>query len=117
MGLIPIAAASAALCLAPSVHDGDSIRCGAERVRIANIDAPEVAGSPKCGARRGYTAWCDYALGKRAGDALRARMAGHRVTIVRTGTDGYGRTLALVQVNGQDVGEWLIAQGLARRWY
>ena len=117
MGMIAIATALAALCLAPSVHNGDSIRCGVERIRIANIDAPEVAGSPKCGRRRGYTAWCDYALGKRARDALRAHMAGHRVTIVRSGTDSYGRTLALVQVNGQDVGEWLIAQGLARRWY
>lgn len=112
MGLI----AAAALCLAPSVHDGDTIRCGAERVRIANIDAPELPGSPKCGARRGYTAWCDYALGERAGAALRGLIARGRVTIVRTGTDAYGRTLALVQVDGQDVGEWLIARGLARRW-
>ena len=117
MGLIALAAAAAVTCLAPQVHDGDSIRCGAERIRIANIDAPELAGSPKCGARRGFTAWCDYALGKRAGDALRGLIAsGHRVTIVRTGTDTYGRTLALVTVDGVDVGEWLIARGMARRW-
>lgn len=112
MGLI----AAAVLCLAPVVHDGDSLRCGAERVRIANIDAPELPGSPKCGARRGYTAWCDYALGSRSRDALRGLVAHGRVTIVRTGTDSYGRTLARVYVNGQDVGEWLIARGLARRW-
>ena len=116
MGILTITAAAAAACLSPSVHDGDSIRCGAERIRIANIDAPELAGSPKCGARRGFTAWCDYALGKRAGDALRARISTGRVTIVRTGVDGYGRTLALVYVDGQDVGEWLIARGLARQW-
>lgn len=116
MPIIALAVA-AVLCLTPTVHDGDSIRCGAERVRIANIDAPELRGSPKCGARRGYTAWCDFAAGERARAALAAHMAGHRVTIVRTGTDSYGRTLALVQVDGQDVGEWLIAQRLARRWY
>ena len=114
---MPLAIIVAALCLSPSVHDGDSIRCGAERVRIANIDAPELRGSPKCGPRRGYTAWCDYALGQRAADALRSLIArGHRVTLVRTGTDTYGRTLATVQVDGVDAGEWLISQGLARRW-
>lgn len=125
MGMIlAMAAAAAVLCGNPAVHDGDTIRCAppgpggrAERIRIANIDAPELAGSPKCGARRGYTAWCDDALGQRAGDALRGLIrAGHRVTLVRTGTDSYGRTLALVQVDGVDVGEWLIARGLARRW-
>lgn len=115
--LAVVAAATAALCIAPQVHDGDSIRCGAERVRISNIDAPELPGSPKCGSRHGYTAWCDYAAGERARAALARRLGGQRVTIVRSGTDSYGRTLALVQVNGQDVGEWLIAQGLARRWY
>lgn len=109
--------AAAVLCITPAVHDGDSIRCGAERVRIANIDAPELRGSPKCGARRGYTAWCDFALGEAARKALAALIArGHRVTIVRSGTDVYGRTLALVYVDGVDAGEWLIAQGLARRW-
>ncbi|WP_331454158.1 hypothetical protein [Novosphingobium malaysiense] len=30
------------------VHDGDTIRCGAERIRIMNIDAPELEGSPRC---------------------------------------------------------------------
>ena len=114
---MPLAIVAAALCLSPSVHDGDSIRCGAERIRIANIDAPELRGSPKCGARRGYTAWCDYALGQRAAGALRGLIArGRRVTVVRTGTDTYGRTLATVQVDGVDAGEWLVQQGLARRW-
>lgn len=109
--------AAAVLCITPMVHDGDSIRCGAERVRIANIDAPELRGSPKCGARRGYTAWCDFAAGEAARKALAGLIArGHRVTIVRTGTDTYGRTLALVYVDGLDAGEWLIKQGLARRW-
>ena len=41
---------------------------------------------------------------------------GQRVTIVRRGKDGYGRTLATVQVDGVDAGEWLVKQGLARWW-
>lgn len=30
--------------------------------------------------------------------------------------DRYGRTLAYVVVDGRDLGELLVAQGLARRW-
>ena len=110
-------AAALALCLHPAVHDGDSIRCGGERVRIANIDAPELPGSPKC-ERRPLPdwAWCDYAAGARARVALVQLLAGRQVTIERLGTDRYGRTLALVRADGQDAGEWLIARALARRW-
>ena len=113
-----VLAAAAMLCASPQVHDGDSLRCGSERIRIANIDAPELDGSPKCqGPRRPRSAWCDPAAGEAARQALAALIAGgRRVTIVRTGTDAYGRTLALVQVDGIDAGEWLIKQGLARRW-
>lgn len=35
-------------CSNPQVHDGDSIRCGKERIRLASIDAPEMPDSPKC---------------------------------------------------------------------
>lgn len=49
--------AAAALCESLSVHDGDSIRCGPERVRIANIDAPELPGSPKCEDCRRSCVW------------------------------------------------------------
>lgn len=108
--------AAALVCAAPQVHDGDSFRCGAERIRIANIDAPELPGSPKCAARRGATAWCDYRAGAEARDALRGLIGGRAVTIERQGIDPYGRTLALVSVGGVDVGEWLVQRGLARRW-
>ena len=54
---MPIVLAAAALCLSPSVHDGDTIRCGRERVRIANIEAPELPDSPKCQDRRRSYAW------------------------------------------------------------
>lgn len=105
-----------ALCLSLSVHDGDTIRCGSERVRIASIDAPELPGSPKCGARRGKSAWCDYPKGFAARDALRTLTSRGGVTIERLGTDRYGRTLATVRVRGIDAGEYLINKGLARRW-
>lgn len=106
--------AAAALCVG-SVHDGDTIRtCAGERVRIANIDAPEMPGSPKCSRRR--NGWCDYALATRSRDALAALLATGGTRIVRSGQDRYGRTLATISANGRDAGEYLIARGLARPW-
>lgn len=113
---MPLLLAAAAVCLSPTVHDGDTIRCGGQRVRIANIDAPELPGSPKCDRPRRGSAWCDYAAGMAARDALRALFAGRRVLIQPSGTDPYGRVLATVSVGGVDAGEWLVGQGLARPW-
>ncbi len=110
------ALAALVLCTSPIIHDGDSLRCGAEKIRIANIDAPELPGSPKCDARRGQTGWCDHELGYRARDALRTIARGRAVRFQRNGTDRYGRTLAIVYIDGNDAGEYLISQGLARRW-
>ena len=67
---MPVVLAAAALCVSVTVHDGDTIRCGRERVRVANIDAPELPGSPKCQDRRVSYAWCDY----RAGEAARVAL-------------------------------------------
>ena len=108
--------AAAALCLSPSVHDGDTIRCGRERVRIANIDAPERPDSPKCQDRRQSYAWCDFAAGEASRVALVRFVSRGRVMITRLGTDPYGRTLATISVNGVDAGDYLITQGLAKPW-
>lgn len=100
-----------------SVHDGDGIRlCSGERIRIANIDAPEMSGSPKCEDRRRSYAWCDFALGVRSRDALRAFVRTGPVALQRQGADRYGRTLANVSVNGKDAGSHLIGLGLAKPW-
>ena len=102
------------MCLATLVHDGDSFRCDGERIRIVNIEAPELPGSPKC--ESGRNGWCDHRLAYQARDALSALFRSGRVGIERAGTDRYGRTLARVTVNGQDAGEYLISLGLARPW-
>lgn len=114
--LLTFLASAAFVCASPTVHDGDTIRCGGERIRIENIDAPELPDSPKCHDYRVRYAWCDYQAGYQSRDALRALLSRGRVLINRTGTDRYGRTLARVTVNGQDAGEYLIRVGLARRW-
>jgi len=90
--------AAAAICAPVSIHYGDTVRCGAERVRIANIDAPELPGNPKCQRTRRGRAWCDFAAGAAAREALCGLAAGRRVIIDRTGIDPYGRTLALVRI-------------------
>jgi endonuclease YncB( thermonuclease family) len=112
-----------AACPNPIVHDGDTIRCGIERVRLVNIDAPELKGSERCSAasRRRLTgsrnpAWCDSALGERSRDALAALVARGQTSIAPVGRDRYGRLLARVMVNGRDAGAYLIGQGLARPW-
>lgn len=117
------AMAAAFICAAPLAGDGDGLRCGRERIRLANIDAPELPGSSRCSpasverlrASRN-PAWCDYALGARSAAALRVFLAGGPVMVQRVGIDPYGRTLALVSVNGQDAGRYLVKRGLARRW-
>lgn len=113
---MPLILAAAALCLSPTVHDGDTIRCGRERVRIANIDAPELANSPKCQDHRRSYALCDFRAGEEARVSLMRLFSRGRVMITRLGTDPYGRTLATISVNGVDAGDYLISQGLAKPW-
>lgn len=89
------------------VVDGDTWWQGGEKLRLADIDAPEI-GSPKCEAER--------RLGERAKARLLELLNSGEVTIERQGRDRYGRTLAVVTIDGRSVGAQLIAEGLARRW-
>lgn len=97
------------LCIA-SVTDGDSIRtCDGTRVRLVAasgpIDAPEMAGSPRCNR-------CDPRLGIAARDRLRVIL--RRPAMLHCdGQDRYGRALCRVTVNGRDVGDQMLAEGLA----
>lgn len=92
--------------------DGDTLRSPSGVViRIANIDAPETAGKCKCETE------CRRA--EQATAYVRASLS-HAGTVelrpyVRD-RDRYGRTLAYVLLDGYDLGDSLIAAGLARRW-
>ena len=95
-----------ALALAPAptvgalgpctVTDGDTIRCGEERLRLTGIDAPETSG-----CRQGRQ--CMPGDGEASTSALVASMASARLTIVRLGRDRYGRTLAVVYAEGRNL--------------
>ena len=91
--------------------DGDTIVCNRETIRIENIDSAEMPPHAKC-ARE-----ADLAIKAKlfVGD----RLARGRVELERDQRrpkDRYGRTLALVRVDGVDLGEALIQAGLARPW-
>jgi hypothetical protein len=99
------------------VNSGDSLRCGTERILLADAIAPEVAGSARCEGYRSTHEWCDFARGARSKEALRGFLERGAVGLERQGKDRFGRTMARVIVNGQSAGEYLMSQELARpRW-
>lgn len=113
--LLILASAGAVPVCIDHVHDGDTFTlCSREKIRIANIDAPELPDSPRCKDARRETSWCDAQAGYASRDALAGLMASGTIVIQRQGQDRYGRTLARVIVSGRDVGEFLIGLGLAR---
>lgn len=95
------------------IIDGDTlVTCTqiCETVRIANIDAPEMPPKSKCEKE------AQLALDAKA---LLARLTdGRTVELIpeARSRDRYGRLLATVRVGGKDVGDALIAAGVARRW-
>jgi micrococcal nuclease len=95
------------------VVDGDTLRCGAERVRLLGIDAPELPGHCQQGRR------CAPGNPYASTRSLRAALARGPITFKRFGTDHYGRTLALVSAGGVDLSCWQLSQGQAiyKRWW
>lgn len=96
----------ALLALSLYVIDGDTIIIGTERVRISNIDAPELHG--KCDAERRLA----MAARRRLVDLLKDMTP----LVERHGRDRYGRTLARLYIGDQDLGEVLVSESLARQW-
>lgn len=91
-------------CTLISVTDGDTLRAACPepvRIRIADIDAPERDTCPGPAAR--------------ATAALR-RLATGPLTVTPLYQDRYGRTVATVEAQGVDLGEAMLATGLANAW-
>lgn len=88
------------------VVDGDTFWLEGEKVRIADIDAPEIRGG------------CDYEsrLAIASRDRLLDLLNGGPFRLHREGQDRYGRTLAVVTLRGRSVGDVLVSEGLARTW-
>lgn len=109
------AAVATLICLAPAVHDGDSLRCDGERVRLIGIDAPELADSPRCHDARRNRSDCDQTAALASRDYLRS-LTRVEVRCSVEARDRYGRALARCQAGGVDIGEAMIKAAMARRY-
>ena len=89
------------------VIDGDTIALGKTRIRLFGIDAVE--GDQPCTAADGTVLNC----GAWVSSLVHQSYDGQRADCVRVDTDRYGRTVARCKALGQDMGQALVAAGLA----
>jgi endonuclease YncB( thermonuclease family) len=112
-----IAAACAALAIsgvggespaAVRVIDGDTFDYAGERIRIADIDTPELRS--RCPEEK--------RLARAATARLEDLLADGSFELRRLGRDEdrYGRKLRVVVRAGRSLGDTLVAEGLARTW-
>lgn len=107
------------ICATLLMSDGDSGRCATDdgvrhRVRLAGIDAGEVAPFTRC--RQRPDVWACSPAARSTADRAKSRARqlaanGARCTI--TDTDRYQRSVAVCTVNGRDLGGVLVREGLA----
>ena len=92
------------------VVDGDTIWLEGVKIRIADIDTPEIS-SPQCDA--------EYERGIRARDRLVVLLNKGAFELRPIGSrdeDQYGRKLRVVMRDGRSLGDQLVGEGLARPW-
>ena len=91
------------------VVDGDTFWYAGEKVRIADINTPEVS-SPKCPR--------EAALGAQASERLLALLNEGNFTLetIDRDRDRYGRLLRTVTRGGTSLGAVLVHEGLAEEW-
>lgn len=107
------------ICATLALSDGDSGRCrqadaSSVRVRLAGIDAGEVAPFSRC--RNQPRIWACSAVARRTGPlaAQRARqLAANGARCEITDRDRYGRLVVRCTVQGRDLGGLLVREGLA----
>lgn len=92
------------------VVDGDTIWLEGAKIRIADIDTPEIS-SPKCDA--------EYDRGIRARDRLVVLLNEGEFelrSIANRDEDQYGRKLRVIMRSGRSLGDQLVSENLARTW-
>ena len=92
------------------VVDGDTLWIDSEKIRIADIDAPEIS-TPQCAS--------ELALGERATERLIELVNIGPFEIKRLGDrdeDRYGRKLRVLLRDNRSLGDVLVSEGLARTW-
>jgi endonuclease YncB( thermonuclease family) len=91
----------------PRVVDGDTIVVGTTKIRLASIDAPESDQVCLDANRKRWT------CGVEARDHLAAHIGNRSIDCAPTGTDAYGRTLAVCAVASEDLNAWMVREGWA----
>ena len=92
------------------VVDGDTIWLEGAKIRIADIDTPEIS-SPQCDA--------EYERGIRARDRLVVLLNEGEFELRPIGSrdeDQYGRKLRVIMQSGRSLGDQLVSENLARTW-
>lgn len=89
-----------------TVIDGDTLEVRGQRIRLHAVDAPESRQT----CRRGAEVW---RCGQAAALALSDRIGRRPVRCEQTDIDRYRRIVARCSVGGEDLGAWLVGQGLA----
>ena len=91
------------------VVDGDTFWLQGEKIRIADINAPEVS-EPQCPS--------EAQLGARATERLIVLLNAGAFSLETADRDEdqYGRKLRVVTRGGKSLGETLVNEGLAERW-
>lgn len=89
------------------VIDGDTFEVSGARIRLHAIDAPE--SDQMCETRHGV----DWACGGWITKMVKDRYSGVIASCEVLDTDRYGRTVARCSALGEDVGTWLVREGLA----
>jgi len=91
------------VCPSPVVVDGDTIRCGAERVRLLGIDAPELHRCPRF--RQCVSG--DPVASKLS---LRQAISAGPVRYMTVKRDRYGRAVAVVNAGALNLSCWQMSQ-------
>ncbi len=89
-----------------SVIDGDTIEVHGQRIRLHGIDAPESRQLCRLDGK-------PWQCGKAAANALAGKIDRRPVTCEDLGRDRYKRIIARCAVAGEDMGAWMVANGLA----
>jgi endonuclease YncB( thermonuclease family) len=93
-----------------SVIDGDTLEIHGARIRLWGIDAPE--SSQLCRNKESLR----YQCGAEAANELDAFIARRPVDCSPVNLDQYKLTVAVCSIDGVDLAEWLVRNGLALDW-